>query len=79
MREPVNNLSDLQEFRWTDSRLRPIAYGLETKPNDRDSQTKERFVFELPQNDRELKDFIENAVVAMHWVAEDGTISVGIQ
>jgi PAS domain S-box-containing protein len=29
---------------------------------------------ELDQRDRELRDFIEHAAVAMHWVAEDGTI-----
>ena len=29
---------------------------------------------ELQQRDRELRDFIEHAAVAMHWVTEDGTI-----
>ncbi len=31
-------------------------------------------MLELEQSDRELRDFIEHAAVAMHWVAGDGTI-----
>ena len=29
---------------------------------------------DLAQRERELRDFVENAAVALHWVAEDGTI-----
>src|SRR5678815_5298475 len=32
------------------------------------------FVVELQQRERELRDFIEHAAVALHWLAEDGTI-----
>jgi hypothetical protein len=31
-------------------------------------------VLGLQQSDKELRDFIEHAAVAMHWVAADGTI-----
>jgi PAS domain S-box-containing protein len=32
------------------------------------------YVQELERRERDLKDFIENAAVALHWVDEDGTI-----
>src|ERR1700722_12618325 len=50
------------------------ANKLETKPNGTESHSRERSVRELQQSDRELRDFIEHAAVAMHWVAGDGTI-----
>src|ERR1700722_12381406 len=50
------------------------ANKLETKPNGTESHSGERSVLELQQNDRELRDFIEHAAVALHWVAGDGTI-----
>jgi PAS domain S-box-containing protein len=57
----------------TPSRQPPNASKLETKPHDTESQIGERSVLEL-QSDRELRDFIEHAAVAMHWVAGDGKI-----
>src|SRR5205085_6232326 len=29
---------------------------------------------ELARREEELRDFLENAVIGMHWVAEDGTV-----
>ena len=58
----------------TPPRQPPSANNLETKPNGTESPIGERSVLELQQRDRELRDFIEHAAVAMHWVAEDGTI-----
>src|SRR5678815_5014280 len=31
-------------------------------------------VADVLQREKELRDFVENAAVALHWVAEDGTI-----
>ena len=31
-------------------------------------------VMDALQREAELRDFVENAVVAMHWVGQDGTI-----
>ena len=58
----------------TPPRQPPSANNLETKPNGTESPIGERSVLELQQRDKELRDFIEHAAIAMHWVAEDGTI-----
>jgi hypothetical protein len=50
---------------------------LETKPNSTESNVEEKCVLELQQSDRELRDFIEHAAVAMHWVAGETVRSFG--
>src|ERR1700721_2876874 len=50
------------------------ANKLETKPNGIESNIEEKCVLDLQQSERELRDFLEHAAVAMHWLAGDGTI-----
>lgn len=49
--------------------LQHKAQALETEINER-----EKIQAVLQKRESELSDFLENAVVAMHWVAADGTI-----
>jgi PAS domain S-box-containing protein len=52
----------------------PHANNLETKPIGIEAPIGEKCLLELAQSNRDLRDFIEHAAVAMHWVAGDGTI-----
>jgi PAS domain S-box-containing protein len=57
----------------TSARLSSNVSKLETTLGNPDAMT-EGHVRELQRSDRELRDFIEHAPIAMHWVGEDGTI-----
>src|ERR1051325_7458000 len=50
--------------------LGPLAPG----PDSDAAQTTSPVLDNLEQREKELADFIENAVVPIHWVGEDGTI-----
>jgi PAS domain S-box-containing protein len=52
----------------------PIADRPEPKQNGPAVPPSSAFVAALEQREREQRDFLENAAVAMHWVGEDGTI-----
>jgi PAS domain S-box-containing protein len=52
----------------------PAAEMPETKQNGPAIPPSSAYVAALEQRDREQRDFLENAPVAMHWVGEDGTI-----
>jgi PAS domain S-box-containing protein len=54
--------------------LSPNSAEPETNPNGSASFLSAAGVADLQQRERELRDFIENVAVALHWVAEDGTI-----
>src|SRR5437016_2950979 len=45
-----------------------------TKPNAGEVSLKHALGADLQERERDLRDFIENAAVALNWVAEDGTI-----
>ncbi len=54
--------------------LEPSTEAPEPKQNGPAVPPSPAYVAALEQRDREQRDFLENAAVAMHWVGEDGTI-----
>src|SRR3984893_14676258 len=51
-----------------------VAGTMEVKENGAATLLSPAFVAALQQREREQRDFLENAAIAMRWVAEDGTI-----
>jgi PAS domain S-box-containing protein len=67
--EQYTNLADDQERFRAVLFLQQKAQALETEIHER-----KRVQQALQDRETELRDFLENAVVGMHWVATDGTI-----
>jgi PAS domain S-box-containing protein len=67
--EQYTALTDDQERARALLILQQKAQALETEIHER-----KRIQFALQERESELSDFLENAVVGMHWVAADGTV-----
>ncbi|HET8550190.1 MAG TPA: PAS domain S-box protein [Bryobacteraceae bacterium] len=57
---------------WAEIRAFPCGPGIAICC--RDISSRRRVETELRQREKELADFVENAAIGLHWVAEDGTI-----
>src|SRR5204863_3276451 len=69
---PAESYTSLGE---ADERLRAITF-LQQRALALEAEMRERVRAqrELQKRENELRDFLENAVIGMHWVAADGTI-----
>ena len=69
---PAESYTSLAE---TDERLRAITF-LQQRALALEAEMRERIRAqrELQKHQNELRDFLENAVIGMHWVAADGTV-----